>query len=163
MVGLKVDTILKKYLQYLKLIALPFLAWIEVEDYATFIGLLVYILAIIMFLQGAFRIYQFHKIMVVIGVLFAVSLTFCFWYEVFKSEVIATVYKGGDMQDFHGELVLRKNGNCEIYNQSFMSTGRCNGHYKIIMGIVVIEGCNELLNEFDSIQIAETSYSVMNK
>jgi len=152
--------ILKKYGHFIKLFFLPFLAWLEIEDYAALLGFLIYMLAILLFVQGALRVFQFNKLYAAVGLVIALSLTFSFWNDFFKSEIIATASKGGDMQDFHGELVLRKNGCCEIYNLSFMSSGRCNSNYKIVNDIVLIEDCNEWVNEFDSIKIGNTSYLI---
>lgn len=151
---------MKKYLQYLKLVALPFLALIEIEDYTIILGFALYLLAMILFLHGAFRIFQLNKLNAVLGIVIALSLTFSFWNDLFKSEILATAYKGGDMQDFHGQLVLKKNGHCEIYNQSFMSSGRCNAKYKIMNGAVIIDGCMEWVSEFDSIQVGNAIYVI---
>ncbi len=139
---------------------LPLLALLEENLHSAFQLLPAYFFAAIAFIIGAWRLLRQKQWTPALAVAAALTLTFCFWNEAFKSPVIARTSVGGDMTDFQGELILRRNGDCEIRQSTIFDSYRYNGTYNICKNIIFIKGCGDVVKEFDTISIQKNGYLI---
>lgn len=141
------------------------LEW-PIEKYTWVIGVLIaYVLAIILFLIGTYKLYNSRNRYNSIVLMFAVLISLIFWFDLHKSPIVASAtVENGDMTDFDGELILRKNGNCEIWSYGILGQDKFTGKYNIQQNIVFLSEIEETwVNEFDTITIDSKIYVVILK
>ena len=155
---------LKKYTKYILIFILPIVALFEwtIEKNSFLFGIdLAYIISVLCFIIGSFLVLLERPMWKSGMIVLSLILAICFWFDVFKSPVIASVSEqGGDLQSFRGTLVLRRNGKCEIWAEGIFDREKYVCTYTMEQEYIVVDGCNNYAGQFKEVIIDSKTYAL---